>query len=176
MEAIVIRRVISTTGEFMRFWESEGPFRFVLASREFPPVLLEPEEWLFANDLSAILKTLMGWEEKKMKIVAAPFSEKRKDPFRPEAIAKWRIDNFPEEWAGWDSGAFTLAGHLTSRVTAAAEGETPEGLAEAFFMELGDGIDEIGYALFETKKETFGDALTAYLKEWKEDEEDAGIE
>jgi len=71
---LIKREILSNSKEFKVFWEEKGPYKYALTSKEFPPVLLKPEEWIFPNDIEALLKTLMQFNQRKMKIVKAPFN------------------------------------------------------------------------------------------------------
>jgi len=70
----ILRKSLTTAKDFKEFWKEKGPFKYALTSQDFPPVLLEPEEWIFSNDIKGLLKTLMQFDKQKMKIVKAPFN------------------------------------------------------------------------------------------------------
>ena len=172
----VVRQVLPTVKEFKAFWKKMGHFRYALTSREYPPILLAPEEWLFSNDVNLLLKELMQWEKQKMKAVAAPFNPNRKTTLRPENLSAWKINHFPEEWLSAVCDIFTPVGHLTCRVVPHPEEETDAPAVEkAFFACLAHEINHIGYVLL-TPDTTAGDTLgraahiADYLREWEADE------
>ena len=170
----VIRQILPTVEEFKTFWKNRGPFRYALTSREFPPILLEPEEWLFSHDIKALLKDLMGWDARKMRIVEAPFNRKKQNVFTPEELSPWKINHFPEEWEGAVSSAFTPVGHLTRAVVPDDAPNMDKAAVEAaFFNCLEKEINAIGYLLLGPDPSQ-GTAATAfvdeYVKEWELDE------
>ena len=91
MDAMPTRQILSNSKEFKLFWKNQGPFRFALTSREFPPVLLEPEEWIFSNHLEVLLKSLIQYDNRKMQIVPSPFNPGNKTILRPEELIPWKI-------------------------------------------------------------------------------------
>lgn len=175
---VIKREILPTTEDFKRFWKEEGPFRYALTSREFPPVLLEPEEWIFSNGIKSLLKALMQFDKRKMKIVQSPFNAENKTILRPDSLSEWKINNFPEEWNGSVCDIFVPEGHLTTLVMAAAGTETKKiGAAEveeAFFRCLETRLDQLGYEFFTPRGSSKFAAMNAYLGEWEKDEQDAG--
>ena len=173
------RAVLASSKEFRQFWKEKGPFQYALTSREFPPILLEPEEWIFSNDAVLLLKDLMGFDGKKMKIIPAPFNLKKKAVLRPEKLSPWKINHFPEAWNGFECRLFVPEGHLTRDVTdslEAQEDQADAGAVEAaFFSALVLEIDRLGYLLLKPEKGSAHASVTAYLDEWEEDEADAGL-
>ena len=172
--ATVVRQILPTLKEFKDFWKNQGPFRYALTSREFPPILLEAEEWLFSDDIIALLKSLMGWESRKMAIVAAPFSRKKQNVLKPDNLTAWKINNFPEEWQGAVCEAFTPVGHLTQAVVPGDASKLEKKEVEAaFFSCLEREINHIGYVLL-APEPSLGSTATAfvadYLREWEQDE------
>lgn len=59
--------ILPDSKAFKKFWIHNEPYRYALTSREYPPVLLADEEWIFSNDLTALLKELMQFDQNKMK-------------------------------------------------------------------------------------------------------------
>ena len=59
MTTACVRQVLPNVKDFKTFWKKQGPFRYALTSNEYPPVLLEPEEWILGQDKQAVLKELM---------------------------------------------------------------------------------------------------------------------
>ena len=112
-----IREILPNAKAFKQFWKDKGPFRYALTSNEYPPVLLEPEEWIFGNDRTEVLKDLMGFEKSKMAFVRAPFNPDKKNILRPEDLCAWKINHFPEEWNAIVCDAFVPEGHLTCGVS-----------------------------------------------------------
>lgn len=169
----IIRQVLPTVTEFKAFWKKQGPFRYALTSREFPPILLEPEEWVFSDDVISLLKSLMKWDERKMKIVSAPFNRKKQNILKPESLSPWKINNFPGEWEATLCDAFTPVGHLTQAVVPEAENMDAETAEVAFFKCLEGEINGIGYVLLGPEP-SLGNPLTAfvdeYVKEWELDD------
>ncbi len=189
MKRETIRETLITFREFKRFWKKKGPYKYALTSIEYPPVLLEPEEWLFSDNAVDILKELMRWKERKMKIVPAPFNKNKKNILKPETLSPWKINNFPEEWKGAVCKSFTPVGHLTESVTAgreiiAAGVKSMESahndlsiktIENLFFESLEMDIEKIGYILLKPDKlRESGDAafIMDYLEEWETDEKD----
>ena len=172
MKEQIIREVLPRCEDFKTFWQKKGPFKYALTSREFPPILLESEEWLFGNNVAALFQELMEWHKRKMKMVFAPFSVKKKGGFRPENLAPWRINHFPQEWATAQCRAFTPVGHLTAHVESFASSTKVDAMTQAFFEVLKDEIQDIGYILLESDPHLLpGFAyVDDYLKEWMEDE------
>ncbi|MFO7751987.1 MAG: hypothetical protein R6V41_02575 [Desulfobacteraceae bacterium] len=176
-ERRLIRRVLPHVYDFKTVWKKEGPFRYALTSSDFPFVLLEEEEWIFADDPVVLLKELMQWDRRKMKMVKAPVAEKTNQAIRFERLSRWRIKNFPEEWAPLINDMFTPSGQVAEKVVPADGMETQENMEKSFFDHLGQKIHEIGYILLEPVAAIDPDAahVEDYLKEWEEDERDAGL-
>jgi len=173
MLAKTARRILPVSEEFITFWKENGPFRYALSSREFPPVLLEPEEWIFSNDMTELLKELMQWKPGKMKIVQAAFNRKKTDVLKPDALSPWRISNFPEEWEQSICSSFTPKGFLTESVELLSSSDNKEAIEKAFFQSLENDIETIGYILLKPEPLISGDDsafIDDYLKEWIEDE------
>ena len=178
-QEMVIRKVLESSGKFKMFWQEKGPFKYALTSREFPPVLLEEEEWLFSNDVTALLKELMQYGQQRMKIVKSPFNPANKAVLRPDDLSKWKIANFPEAWNSAKSDLFTPEGHLTAVVMESAgaskTGIKAASVERAFFSCLEKKIGELGYILFVPREGAKRAAVQSYLKEWEADEADAGL-
>lgn len=174
-----IREILPNAKAFKQFWKDKGPFKYALTSNEYPPVLLEPEEWIFGNDKTEVLKALMGFDSSKMAVVRAPFNPDKKNILRPEALCPWKITHFPEEWNAMVCDAFVPEGHLTCQVTheVAAMGGADEAadVEAAFFSLLGRQMETMGYLLLEPGSNSKSAAIAAYLEEWEEDDADAGI-
>lgn len=173
----VEKPILVTTAEFKTFWKEKGPFAYALTSNEFPPILLEPEQWLFSNDLTALIKALIQFDARKMKFVKAGFNPKNKSILRPESLSEWKISNFPEELNTARSEYFIPEGHITCAVLSLLEENADAAAVEgAFFKCFASEIADMGYLLFspaEGKKRAAG--LNAYLNEWEEDEKEAGL-
>lgn len=173
------RAILPTSKEFKHFWKNEGPFKYALTSSEFPPVLLEPEEWIFSNDIQALLKALMQFEKRKMKIVKALFKPGNKSILRPEALSSWKINHFPEEWNACICDIFVPEGHLTKAVfdtIGLPEANLePKQVEAAFFQCLATQIEQFGYLLFKPQGTSKYAAIKTYLAEWEEDDQDAGL-
>ncbi|MBF0201662.1 MAG: hypothetical protein HQK66_10185 [Desulfamplus sp.] len=173
-----IRCLLPFSNDFKKFWKSKGPYRYALTSSEFPPTLLEPEEWIFADNAVDILKSLMQWEERGMAIVPAPFNRRKKRVFKPDILAPWKIENFPDEWKNSICKTFTPVGHLTVHVMDIAASRPRGGdsaawgshtdhynlvdmdyvyndidagsVEKAFFASLEAEIDSIGYTMLKS--------------------------
>lgn len=173
------RKILPNVKDFKQFWKKEGPFAYALTSREYPPVLLAPEEWVFGNDKIEVLKELMGFSASKMAFVRAPFNPDNKGIFRPEDICAWKITHFPEAWNSIVCEAFVPEGHLTRAVMAQIEvmdgKENKEGVETAFFSLIGRQLDEMGYLLFCPRGKSRSAYIRSYLEEWEADEADAGL-
>lgn len=178
MDSKVERKILPELKEFKTFWKKDGPFRFALTSREYPPVLLEPEEWLFSNDVGSLLKDLMGYDQKKMAVVHTPFNPKKKKVLRPDDLSEWKINNFPEEWQVSASSLFVPPGHLTRVVLSGLDKDEPAdipSIEKAFFRCLETEIDALGYILFKPRNGSKWASLSKYLAEWEKDESEAGL-
>ena len=190
--------ILPTSGEFKQFWKQQGPFKYALTSAEYPPILLEPEEWLFSNDLADLLKRLMKWNDRKMAIVEAPFNPRKQNVLKPDGLSPWKINHFPEEWERSVCDSFTPVGHLTCHVADIASalkkdlddgsgGESEiEGhsrfntidiadIERAFFKSLEADVEKIGYIILKPEP-LLGEEDVAYIKdyldEWQADEEE----
>ncbi len=175
------RQILASSKEFKQFWQEKGPFKFALTSKDYPPVLLEPEEWIFSNSMTPLLKALMQYDDRKMKIVGSAFNKNNKHILRPETIIPWKIHNFPEEWDVYENDLFVPRGHLTKRVTASLSLELSNGklsaemIEAAFFKCLETQIDQLGYLLLKPRETSKYASIQAYLAEWEKDEKDAGL-
>jgi len=169
----VISRILPTVKDFKGFWKTHGPFRYALTSKEFPPVLLEPEEWLFSNSIPAIIKALMKWDQQSMAIVPAPFNVRSTAVLKPENLIPWKIKNFPQEWDKSVCSAFTPTGYLTETVALASESPELESVEAAFFECLANDLDSIGYVFLRPESLVTDDdtaSLDTYIQEWMDDE------
>jgi len=173
------REILPHSNQFKQFWKENGPFKYALTSSQFPPLLLEPEEWIFSDDIQVILKELMQFDKLKMKIVKAPFNPENKSILRPENLSSWKINNFPEEWNACICDIFVPHGHLTRAVfegiKISEEKIDPKLVETAFFHCLESCIDQLGYQLLKPRGSSKYAAITTYLSEWEEDELDAGL-
>lgn len=175
----VHRKILNTSQDFKRYWKTEGPFAYALTSIDYPPVMLDPEEWLFSNDLTALLKVLVQYDPKKMKIVKIPFNPDKTSILRPEKLSFWKINHFPKEWEGVETDYFAPEGHMTLSLFEAL-GEDPEALYKSdmtavFFKGLKLSLEQLGYRLLSPRENSKFAAVHTYLKEWEEDESEAGI-
>ncbi len=175
----VIRQILPGVKDFKKFWQDSEPFQYALTSLDYPPVLLEEEQWLFSNDVVALLKELMQFDRQKMKFVKAPFSRENRGVLRPDELSEWKITNFPEAWQGVTCDFFVPEGHITNAVLANMDkGGSPVTAAmveQAFFNCLKEDIGQLGYLLFTPAKGAKRAAVQSYLKEWEQDERDAGL-
>lgn len=175
----VVRKILPGSADFKRFWKEEGPFAFALTSNEYPPILLDEEEWLFSHDLTALLKDLMGFEAQKMKIVKSPFNPDNKNILRPESLSIWKINNFPEEWDALVCTIFVPQGHLTQGffglINRDQDSIEPDEVENLFFVSLASCINDLGYELLAPKGKSKNASIHPYIREWEEDEKDAGI-
>ena len=175
----VTRTILSDSQAFKQFWQENGPFKYALTSSEYPPILLQEEEWLFSNDLVALLKELMQYSRQKMKMVKAPFRAENKNVLRPDDLSEWKMTNFPEEWNMAHTHIFVPEGHVTRKVLK----EIPDTgspvdaamVEQAFFACLARDIGQLGYVLFKPVKGAKRASVQSYVKEWEEDEKDAGL-
>jgi hypothetical protein len=182
-EEQVERVTLPNTKEFKHFWKEKGPYQYALTSMEFPPVLLEPEEWLFSNDVKALLKELMQFDRQKMKIVKSPFNPGNKSILRPSELSEWKINNFPEEWNRCECELFVPEGHLTRVVLDEARKEAEnrdkqidkEQVEDAFFNGLEKRIEGLGYILLKPAGSSKHAVVKDYLDEWEKDEQEAGF-
>lgn len=175
----IIRQILPHSKQFKQFWKEKGPFKYALTSIQYPPLLMEPEEWIFSDDIETLLKELMQFDKLNMKVVKSPFNPENKKILRPESLSSWKINNFPEEWGVLICDIFVPQGHLTRAVfegiTIPEEKITAAQVETAFFQCLGKNMDQLGYQLLSPKGTSKSAAITAYLSEWEEDEQDAGL-
>lgn len=173
------RKSLATAKDFKAFWKEKGPFKYALTSQDFPPVLLEPEEWIFSNDIKGLLKTLMQFDKQKMKIVKAPFNPENKHILRPDQLSQWKINNFPEEWNSCRCDIFVPQGHLTrmvlERMKISEEAIDVKQVEDAFFQCLEARIELLGYLLLKPRGSSKYAAIKKYLSEWEEDDQEAGL-
>ena len=154
-----------------------------MTSSQYPPVLLEPEEWIFGQDATAVLKELMQFDTQKMSVVKAPFNPAKTAILRPRDLTPWKINHFPEEWDAVSCELFVPQGHLTRTVTDTLDdlgkGADPKDVEAAFFRLLVGHMENLGYVFFKPSGKSEGKPKSAfiedYLKEWEEDEQDAGL-
>lgn len=173
MTKFVQRKILSESRDFKLFWQKQGPFRYALTSREYPSILLAVDEWIFSDDLKLLLKDLMEWDERKMKLVPAPFNPRKKNVLKPLELTPWKILNFPSEWEMAVCSVFTPIGYLTDPVTQASKSNEAADIEQAFFDLLGGQITTIGYELLGPEPLLSPDVayVDEYLKEWEADEE-----
>jgi len=173
------REMFPNSKEFKVFWEEKGPYKYALTSKEFPPVLLESEEWIFSNGIEALLKELMQFDKRKMKIVKSPFNPANKSILRPETLIPWKINNFPEEWNAAACDIFVPEGHLTGVVMDKIEKDENnieiKQVEAAFFQCLETRMEQLGYLFFKPGRSSKYAAIKKYLAEWEEDDQDAGF-
>jgi hypothetical protein len=178
-DEFITRAVLPNLKDFKQFWKEKGPFKFALTSSEFPPILMEAEEWIFASRIKILLKELMQFEKRKMKFVKSPFNPENKSILRPEALSSWRITNFPEEWNASVCDLFVPEGHLTkivfAKISTPADQLTPEQVEDLFFKGLAKQIDVLGYGLFSPRASVKYADIRKYLEEWEKDEQEAGL-
>ncbi len=174
-----IRKVLPNVKDFKRFWKDRGPFKYALTSKEYPPVLLEPEEWIFGNDSVEVLKELMQFSRDKLCFAKAPFNPDNKTILRPDDICAWKIVHFPESWNAMVCDAFLPEGQLTRAVAderrALGLDEDKAGIEQAFFSLLERELDRMGYVWLFPRKGAKSAAIAPYLAEWTKDEEEAGL-
>lgn len=173
----VLRRVLPHVNDFKAVWKNEGPFRYALTSSVFPFVLLEEEEWIFADDFVLLLKELMQWDSRKMKMIKAPVAEKTNEAIRFDRLSRWRIQNFPEEWADLLCDFFTPSGQIAEKVLPENGVEKPGEMEACFFAYLKERLHDIGYLLLAPAPGIDPDQayVKDYVKEWEDDERDAGL-
>lgn len=176
----VKRDILSDSRQFKGFWKEHGPFKFALTSTDYPPVLLEPEEWLFSNDLISLLKHLMQFDQRHIRLVRSDFNPDNKNILRPGELIPWRIKNFPEEWNGLQSDIFVPEGYLTrnvlDRLDKSDQNSDENQIETAFFLSLADAVDQLGYSLFKPARGAKAAAMGKYLEEWEKDDRDAGLD
>lgn len=179
MTTACVRKILPNVKDFRMFWKKQGPFRYALTSKEYPPVLLEPEEWIFGQDKQAVIKELMQFSRMKMSFVPAPFNPENKSILRPDDICAWKIVHFPESWNAMRCDGFLPEGQLTRAVLdecldlGLAEDKT--GIEQAFFSLLERQLDCMGYVWLTPRGNAKSAFIHEYLEEWQRDEEEAGF-
>lgn len=175
----VLRKVLPGSVDFKQFWQDEGPFTYALTSNEFPPVLLEEEEWIFSNSMTDLLKELMGFDIHKMKVIKAPFNPDNEAVLRPERLSIWKINKFPQEWDSMTCNLFVPQGHLTKDFFDLTDMDQDNADADmiekAFFINLANCIEELGYRILAPQGKAKNASIHSYLKEWEEDDKEAGL-
>jgi hypothetical protein len=186
-----VRHHLPRVTDFNRFWKEAGPFKYALTSREFPPILLEEEEWIFGSDIHLVLKELMQPDGKKIGFVHSPFNPKNKNILRPGDLSPWKINNFPEEWDRVESDLFVPRGHLTRLVMDEAErlanlagpvdnqkDDNPkvgkQDVEKAYFDLLSERIESMGYHVLKPLGKSKFASIRRHLSEWEEDEKESG--
>jgi len=176
---VLKREILPNSKDFKRFWEQVGPFEYALTSSDFPPVLLEEEEWIFSNNIKTLLKALMQFDKQKLKIVKSPFNTGNRSILRPDELSIWKINNFPEEWNACVCDLFVPEGHLTrivlDEMEMPEEEITAQKVEDAFFQCLETRVEQLGYLLFKPRGTSKYAAVKKYLAEWEQDEQDAGV-
>jgi hypothetical protein len=178
-EKFIQRKVLFNSKEFKGFWKEKGPFKYALTSMDFPPVLLEPEEWIFSNDIKILLKDLMQFDKRKMKFVQAAFNPENKKILRPDSLIPWKISHFPQEWNILICDLFVPQGHLTEHVMANVKKKREKAdardIESAFFQCLEHAIEHMGYLLFKPENRSKFADVKKYISEWERDDKDAGV-
>ena len=179
MTTVCVRKILSNVKDFKTFWKKQGPFRYALTSKEYPPVLLEPEEWILGQDKQALLKELMQFFRMKMSFVPAPFNPNNKRILRPDGVCAWKIVHFPEAWNAMICDGFLPEGQLTRAVVdeCAVLGlvQDKSGIEQAFFSLLERQLDCMGYVWLTPRGNATVAFIHEYLEEWHQDEEEAGL-
>ena len=201
-----VRQILPNLKGYKKFWKDRGPFTYALTSNEFPPLLLEPEEWIFGNDITELLKELMGFDGKKMALVRAPFNPDNKSILRPASLSPWKINHFPEQWNALSCEVFVPEGHLTCQVMEEAmkigqlgwpedtrknrnkkqdrnekqdlgkkKDWEKQNVEKAFFILLEQNLEDMGYVLLKPVGKSKFACADTYLREWEEDEKEAGL-
>ncbi|MCP4671797.1 MAG: hypothetical protein GY857_10890 [Desulfobacula sp.] len=179
MQTFIQREILLNSREFKGFWKEKGPFKFALTSMDFPPVLLEPDEWIFSNDINILLKDLMQFDQRKMKVVQAAFNPENSNILRPDKLIAWKINHFPGEWNALVCDFFVPEGHLTLPVMEMVKNNKKNADANtieaAFFKCLENSIEKMGYLLFKPENRSKHAGIKKYLFEWEQDDREAGV-
>ena len=179
VEKSIKREILLNSKDFKAFWKKKGPFKYELTSMDFPPILLEPEEWIFSNQIEILLRELMQFDKRKMKIVQAAFNPNNKNILRPDKLIAWKINNFPEEWNALECDIFVPEGHLTlevmNQVISNKEKADVNTIESAFFQCLENLIEQIGYLLLKPERGSKQAGIQNYLSDWEKDDKEAGV-
>ena len=179
MTTACVRKILPNVKDFKTFWKKQGPFRYALTSNEYPPVLLEPEEWIFGQDKIAVIKDLMQFSRRKMFFVPAPFNPANKSILRPDDVCAWKIVHFPEAWNAMICDGFLPEGQLTRAVVdeciALDLAQDKSGIEQAFFSLLERQLEGMGYVWLTPRGKAKTAFIHKYLDEWHQDEEEAGL-
>lgn len=171
MTSKVVRRTLPTVRAFKKFWQHEGPFKYALCSLAFPDPLLEPEEWLFGDNYQDLLKNLLQWDQRGMRL--APCSHATGDSSNSGG---WHIRHLPAALRQWPCKAYTAEGCVSAHVVQAAVEATPAAIEKVFLRALRDALEQIGYQLLKPEMGLPHAYIETFLKEWQEDEaEDGGF-
>ena len=178
--ASVVQHIITDSKTFRRFFKDKGPFDFALTCQGYPPILLDDEQWLFGEDPAALIRALIGFDRRKMTLKKTEYNKAKKKVLRPDALSPWQITPFVEEWENLDCDLFLPGGHLTlaffNRAGLDPDSAGPDDVLAAFFTCLERELPRLGYLLLSNNpKDSWVTDLAGYLKEWEEDEADAGL-
>jgi hypothetical protein len=90
----VIRCILTTPAAFLAFWKERGPFSYVLEQGAEGDTYMQADEWMFSNDLYALMKAYLGWDERHIRMA------RDKPPEEDKAAGvspSWIAENFPED-------------------------------------------------------------------------------
>jgi hypothetical protein len=168
--SIVMRRVLKTYDAFEAFCHEHGGFRYSLSGlydrNVYPDILLDDDEWLFSDDLIALTKELLQWDQRGVYVVWEEPSEDDYAIGGPDITGSWGAENFPEdaeEFGCYVMGQLFKEGRI-------APSSSPDEVAQIFLRACAADLDNFDGVLFLD----FEDKHTLqYLDDWRK-EDNAG--
>lgn len=130
--AEVIRRRFCTLAALRTFWEECGPYQYVLEGTD-DDELLPRGEWLFSDDLTALIKALLQWQVRDVRMchVFEPAGEGSR------AKGYWVARHLPEQLM-----------HLAAMDGMLGKGASPAEAEAAYLRCFVSEIGAHGYLLF----------------------------
>jgi hypothetical protein len=145
--AAVHRQILSTAAQFRTFVDGAGRPRYAIttssANPTFAESFLQKDEWVFSDDLDALMQAALSWKARGCRL-----------QYEPER--HWRATGLP---AYFSDAAAALA--------APADQSWPEqeDVRIAFFLEILK--DSYSYGFFDLDEQSYD----AYLEDWERDDQ-----
>lgn len=145
----VVRCTLNTPAEFLAFWKANGPFNHALMAFGETDDVLQLNECLFSNSLTALVKAYFEWDRRGITMEWEPPSEEEvKQGFH----GSWYPRNFPDylEYLGWSEPA---------------EEAGPAEAERLFIIDLVDMFCD-GFPIYEDFRFA-REPFVGYLKDWQ---------